>query len=165
MKKRKKLMTFSMISIAVIFAGFFSFILFNPPLVKGSVGSLNNYHALVIAIGNKGFSDLHINDVSVNGNEEPSNVKVQVSNPLKGFIVKDTFNQEAEEFNIHDVENVTIKTNTSPAEQREKVNNDTTSTDDKSYGMSVVHNKEIENVTITYNYLGISFDKTLRVNE
>ncbi|SFP35489.1 hypothetical protein [Salibacterium halotolerans] len=163
MKKRKKVMTFSLISIAAISAGIFSFILFNPPLVKGSIGSINNYNAVVIAIGNKGFSDVHIDDVSVNGNEEPSNVKIQVSNPSKGFIVTDTFNQEAEDFNLHELDNVAIKTNTSPVKLREKVNNDTAVTDDKSYGMSVVHDKQIENVTITYSYLGISFDKTVRV--
>ncbi|MGY4691053.1 hypothetical protein [Salibacterium sp. K-3] len=165
MGKLKKIITLSIISMVVIFGGIFSYITFNPPLVKGSVGSINNYNAVLLVIGNKGFSDVHIDDVSVNGDEKPSKVKMQFSNPSKGFIVTDTFNQEAEDFNLHDIENVAIKTNTSPVKQREKADNDTAATDDKRYGISVVHDNQIENVTITYSYLGIPLEKTVKLDQ
>ncbi|WP_227939943.1 hypothetical protein [Alkalihalobacillus deserti] len=159
----RKIIMFSIIIIAVILVGIFSFIKFNPPLVSGIVGATNDYNAVVVEIGNKGFAEVKVDNVLVNGNEEPLNLKMQVSNPLKGFIITDTFDEEAKEYGIHDIENVTIKPNTSPSAQLEKVNNGTATTDDKSYGISVIHNKEIETVNIKYSFLGISFDKTVTV--
>ncbi|NMH67943.1 hypothetical protein HF072_03990 [Bacillus sp. RO3] len=162
-EKMRKIIVFSIINIVVILVGMFSFIKFNPPLVSGAVGATNDYHAVVLAIGNKGFSEVKVDDVLVNGNEEPSHIKMQVSNPLKGYIITDTFDEEAKAYGIQNIENVTIQPDTAPSAQLEKVNNGTATTDDKSYGISVVHNKVIEKVNIKYTYLGISFDKTVTI--
>ncbi|MFZ3579753.1 hypothetical protein [Virgibacillus sp. DJP39] len=159
----RKIIMISIISIVVILIGIFSFIKFNPPLVSGTIGATNDHNAVLVEIGNKGFSEVKVDDVLVNGNEEPLNLKMQVSNPLKGFILTDTFDEEAKEYGIHDIENVTIKPDSAPSAQLEKVNNGTDTTDDKSYGINVVHNKVIEKVNIKYSYLGISFDEIVTV--
>jgi hypothetical protein len=164
-RKLRKINMFSILSVVLILIGTFSFIKSNPPLVSGTVGATNDYNAVVVGIGNKGFSGVEIDDVFVNGNEEPLNLKMQVSNPLKGFIITDTFDEEAKEYGVHDIENVTIESDTAPSEQLEKVKDGTATTNDKSYGISIVHNKAIEKVDVNYKYLGISFNRTVTVNK
>lgn len=51
---------------------------------------------------------------------------MQVSNPLKGFIVTEQFDEGAsKEYGVSSVGNVTIRPGTSPALQLEKVNKGT----------------------------------------
>ncbi|PMC33885.1 hypothetical protein CJ195_26055 [Bacillus sp. UMB0899] len=53
--------------------------------------------------------------------------------------------------------------NTSPSRQLEKVNNGTASENDKSYWLTVINNKPINEVIIHYNYIGLSFEKSIFV--
>lgn len=132
--------------------------------MNGIIGSSGDKQAVVISIGNEGFSDVVINDVLINNNEEPLDKKIQLSNPLKGFIVAVDFDgDKAQEFGITNIEDVIIEPNTSPSLQLEKVNKGTATEDDKSYGLSIISSKEIHEVIINYSYLGLSFEKNVSI--
>ncbi|MFZ3580425.1 hypothetical protein ACOI1D_21185, partial [Virgibacillus sp. DJP39] len=81
----------------------------------------------------------------------------------KGFIVAADFDGEAREYGITNIEDVVIEPNTAPLSQLEKVNNSTATEDDKSYGLSIVNDKEINEVIINYRYLGLSFEKKVPI--
>ncbi|MBU7592763.1 hypothetical protein [Metabacillus halosaccharovorans] len=161
----KNTILISIFILVVLIIGIFSFIKFNPPLVSGTIASSGDLTFVVISIGNKGFSHVKINNVLVNNNEEPQNKKIQLSNPLKGFIVADSFEGEAREYGIMNIKDILIEPNTSPSSQLDKVNNGTATEGDKSYGLSVIHNKEINMVTINYSYLGLTFEKYVPITK
>lgn len=153
----------SFIGIVIILIGVFSLIKFNPPLVSGTVASSYDYNTVMVEVGNKGFGNVKIKEVLVNDNETPLKFKIQVSNPFKGFIVTDTFDKETKGYEMIEIKDVAILPDTSPLTQLEKVNNGTATENDKSYGLSVVHNNVIEVVIITYSYLGFSFENTVQI--
>ncbi|GEN52144.1 hypothetical protein [Halobacillus faecis] len=162
MTKRNMMIVLMIIFVCSI--GLFSFIKFHTPLVSGTIGSSADKQSVVISIGNNGFSNIKIEDVRINMNEEPLDKKVQVSHPLKGFIVADSFDGEAEEYGLTDIQDVIIKPNTSPSSQIEKVNNGTATEKDNSYGLSIINHKEISEVIIHYNYLGMAFEKSITIH-
>jgi hypothetical protein len=161
----KKIILISVLIFVVVSIGLYSFIIFNPPLVSGTIGSSGDKKAVVIEIGNKGFSNVKIKGVFINNKVKPMDKKIQLSNPLKGFIVTDIFDVEAIEYEITNINDVVIEPNTSPSSQLEKVNNGTATVDDKSYGLSVIHNEEINEVIINYSYMGFSFEKSVSINK
>ncbi|WP_106494543.1 hypothetical protein [Lentibacillus sp. Marseille-P4043] len=161
----KKIAIISVLIIAVISIGFFSFIKLNPPLVSGTIGSSEDKQSIVISIGNKGFMNVKINGVLVNNNKEPLDKKIQLSNPLKGFIVADNFGGEEKEYGITNIKDVIIEPNTDPSSQLKKVNNGTATENDESYGLSIINGKEINEVIINYRYLGLSFEKNIPIQQ
>ncbi|MBU8906583.1 hypothetical protein [Desertibacillus haloalkaliphilus] len=159
----KKTTLISVVIVAVLVIGLFSFIKLNPPLASGTIGSTSEKQGVLISIGNKGFSNIKINDVLINNHEEPLDKKIQLSNPLKGFYIAADFDGEAKEFDLTDIEDVSIEPNTAPSSQLDKVNDGTATEDDKSYGLSVINNEEINEVIIHYSYLGLSFEKVIPI--
>ncbi|TDL34299.1 hypothetical protein E2R51_00860 [Jeotgalibacillus sp. S-D1] len=159
----KKIMIIAFITIIILSVGLFSFIKSNPPLVSGAVGTTEGKKAVLVEIGNKGFSDVEIESVVINKNEQPLTRKLQVSNPIQGLIITDTFNKEASKYGIREIGDVDILPHTSPASQLEKVNNGTATENDKSYGISVVHSKPIHSVNIKYRYLGFAFEESVLI--
>jgi hypothetical protein len=162
-KKIKKIIMISVLCIAIILIGLFSLIKFNPPMVSGTLATSGDKNSVVVEIGNKGISNVKIKDVLINNNKEPLEQKMQVSNPLKGFIISDTFDDKTKEYGITNIEDAEIQPNTSPLTQLEKVNNGTATENDKSYGLSVIYNSAIERVIIKYSYLGLTFEKTVLI--
>jgi hypothetical protein len=160
----RKAILFSVLMIALIISGFFSFTIWNPPLVSGAIGSSMDKQFVVISIGNKGFSSVRINSVLINNNDEPLDKKIQLSNPLKGFIIADDFENEARGYGITDIKDVLIEPKTAPSSQIEKMNNGTATEDDKSYGLSIITNTEINEVRIYYSYVGLSFEKHVPIS-
>lgn len=158
----KKLILIFVLSLIIVFFGLFSFFNINPPLVSVTVGSTKDNKAVVVAIGNKGFGKLKIHEVLVNNNNKPLKQKIQVTNPLKGFVISDTFDEE--EYGISNIEAIDIESDTSPITQLEKMNNGAATINDKSYGISVVHNEPIEKVNISYSYFGLKFNDTVSIN-
>lgn len=59
---------------------------------------------------------------------------------------------------------VAIKTGTSPSSNYEKVDDGTATKDDEIYGVSVIHNEEVNNVHIEYNHFGMTFTDTVYLN-
>lgn len=161
----KKKIGISVLFLAIIISGVYFFIKFNPPLEIGTIASSGDNKSVVIGVGNKGFREVSILDVSVNNGEKPMKTKLQVSNALQGFIIMNDDNEEkARKFGFTDIGKVTIKTGTSPSSNSEKLGNGTATKKDEIYGVSVFNNEEVKKVYIKYSYLGISFSETVTFN-
>lgn len=161
----KKKLWISVLILGITIAGLYYFVKFNPPLVIGALGLSEDYKSVIVEVGNKGFREVKILDVVVNNNEKPSKTKVQVSNAIQGFIITDNFNNnESKKYGFTNIEDTTIKVDTSPKTQLEKLDNGTATSNDEIYGISVIHNESIIKVDIRYSYLGITFNKTVPIN-
>ncbi|MGE7921293.1 hypothetical protein ACQKM9_20485 [Viridibacillus sp. NPDC093762] len=161
----KKKLWVTVLILALTLIGVFSFVLLKPPLEISTLGTSVGNKSVVIGIGNKGFREVKILEVSVNNNEKPSKTKVQVSNALQGFIITDDYNNnESEKYGFKNIEEVSIKADTSPAATYKKLDDGTASKKDEIYGISVFHSEAINQVKIKYSYFGISFNKTVLFN-
>ncbi|MCK1999842.1 hypothetical protein MZM54_00410 [[Brevibacterium] frigoritolerans] len=149
--------------LVIVFIGSIIFTKLNPPLVSSTVATTSGNDAVVIGIGNKGFSKIRIKGLLVNNNEIPSYQKIQASNPLKGFALTDNFDTEAKEYGLKNIEDVIIETDTSPTEQYEKMDKGTATKNDKIYGISIVHTEPIHVVHIKYSYFWLKFEETVPV--
>ena len=160
----KKTIIVSAISLIIFLVGSFTYIKLNPALVSGTVASGNEKHIALVGVGNKGFKNIKITEVLVNNNEQPQKVMVQVSNPLKGFIITDTFDGDAKEYGIKNLGFVSIQPKTSSQMQFEKMDKGTATEKDIIYGITVVQDQPIETVIIKYRYFGLSFVETITIN-
>lgn len=161
----KKKIWFFVLFVVIIFGSVYFFKKFNPPLEVGTIAWTEDNKSAIVGIGNNGFRDLEILDVSVNNNEKPLETKLQASNSLQGFILIDDYeSEEAKEYGFTNIYNVAIKTGTSPFANYEKLDDGTASNDDEIYGVSVIHNEEINNVHIEYKYFGMTFSETVNLS-
>ncbi len=161
----KKKIWISVLILVITIGGVYSFVKFNPPLETGTLASSKDNKSVVVGIGNKGFREIKILDVSVNNNDKPSKTKVQVSNALQGFIITDDYNnKESKEYGFMNIDDVTVKVGTSPSSIHKKLDDGAASEKDEIYGISVIHNEAINKVHIKYSYLGISFNDTVIFN-
>ena len=151
--------------LVIIIGGAYFLLKFNPPLEIGTIASSEDNKSVVIGVGNNGFREVKILDVSVNNNEKPLETRLQASNALQGFILTDDYNsEEAKEYDFTNIYEVAIKTGTSPSSNYEKLDDGTASKDDEIYGISVIHNEEINNVYIEYSHFGMTFNDTVYLN-
>lgn len=157
----RKTVIISILVSAIVLIGFFVFIKLNQPLESGtiSIGTLEDQQLLMLEIGNKGFGDIQIKRVVVNDSEEPVDTKIQVSNPLKGFIIPGNFTAKGNT----DIKDVELLPRTSPSTNLEKVNNGTATEKDHSYGLTLINRNPIYEVIIYYTYLGLSFEKKIPI--
>ncbi len=140
--------------------GLYASIIFNPPLEVGTLASTKSEKSVVVGVGNKGLRGLEIVSVTVNNNEAPLQTKVQVSNPLQGFIITDDFySEESTNYRFTEIEQVNIETGTSPSSNFQNLDKGSASEDDEAYGISVTFSEPINEVRIKYKYLGITFDE------
>lgn len=161
----KKKIWRAVLFLTIIIGGVYFFLKFNSPLEIGTLASSEDNKSVVVGIGNKGFFEMEILDVSVNNNEKPLKTRLQVSNALQGFIITDDYNnEEAKKYGFTNIDEVTIKADTSIASNFEKLDDGTASKNDEIYGISVIHNEEINKIYIRYSYLGISFKDTVTLN-
>lgn len=160
----KKIIFGSVLLLAIITGCVYFILKFNPPLEIGTLASSKDNKSVVVGIGNKGFREMKILDVSVNNNEKPLTSRLQLSNALQGFIITDDYNsEEAKKYGFTSIEEVSIKTG-SPSSNFARLDDGTASKSDEIYGVSIIHNEEINKVHIRYNYLGISFNDTVILN-
>jgi hypothetical protein len=150
---------------AIVLIGLFVFIKVDQPLESGtiSIGTAEDQQILMLEIGNKGFGDIKIKRVVVNDYEEPVDMKIQISNPIKGFIVPVDFEGKAQEYGITDIKDVKLLPHTTPSINLEKVNNGTATEKHHSYGLTVINRNPIYEVIIYYTYLGFSFEKRIPI--
>ncbi|GGI11498.1 hypothetical protein [Gottfriedia solisilvae] len=160
----KKIVIVLAIVILLILIGIKPIMKRNPPLEIGTIAWLEKKNGVVIQVGNKGWKKIDITEVSVNTNERPLNVKIQVNNALKPLIVTDSFiNKEAKNYVFKNINSISIEPNTSPSYILEKENNGTLTGKDKIYGISVLHDESINKIIIKYRYLSLQFEKELSV--
>ena len=142
----------------LIIMGVYFLLKSNPPLETGMVAISENNKSVVIGIGNNGFSEMQILDISVNNDEKPFTAKLQVSNALQGFVLTDDYkSEEAKKYRFINVGEVVIKPGGLSYDE-------VLSKDDEIYGVSVIHEQEIFNVHIEYKHFGMTFTKTLYVS-
>ena len=165
MGEMKKKLWISVLFLAIIIGGVYFFTKFNPPLEIGTLASSGDNKSVVIGVGNKGFREIKLLDITVNNGEKPMKTKLQVNNALQGFVITDDVsNEEAKKFNFTNIDNASIKTGTSPSSTLEKLDDGTATKNDEIYGVSVFHNEEVNKVHIKYNYLGITFSEIVILN-
>ena len=161
----KKKLWISVLFLAIIIGVVYFFAKLNPPLEIGTLASSGDNKSVVIGIGNKGFREVNLLDITVNNDEKPMKTKLQVSNALKGFVITDDdANEEAKKYNFTDIDKAAIKTGTSPSTNFEKLDDGTATQNDEIYGVSVFHNEEVNKVHIKYNYLGIPLSETVTLD-
>ncbi|GED60655.1 hypothetical protein BFO01nite_47870 [Brevibacillus formosus] len=160
----KKKLWISILLIAIFVGGFYFLIIGNPPLEIGTLASSKDHKSVVVGIGNKGFGEVQIMDVSVNNDEKPSKTKVQVSNALQGFIITDDYdNPGSKPYGFQNIEDIAIKAGTSPSAYFKKMDEGAATKNDEIYGLSLIHHEAINRVNIKYSYLGITFDERVSV--
>ncbi|MBM7662367.1 hypothetical protein JOC85_003174 [Bacillus mesophilus] len=152
--------------VLLIGVGFISYLKSNPPLVSGAIGSSSNHKVLLIEVGNKSnLGNVHIEEVYINGGIKPEKVMLQVSNPLGSLAITDQFEgKEVEGYQFEEVDSVEIEPQTVPTQNLEKVNNHTASEEDSSYALSIGHEEEVYEVTVSYRYLGFAFENVLTID-
>ncbi|KYG59476.1 hypothetical protein [Planococcus maritimus] len=165
MNKKILVTVVTLMVFVVLVGGTVMFLKSNPPLETNSLAYTESGHAVTVGFGNQGWGDFQLTEVAVNNFEEPLERKIQLSNPLKGFVVTDDFESaEAQAYDFTDLDEVTIKTGTSPTGLLEKVNNGTASEDDEAYALTVKHDKKIHTVHIKYSYFGITLYEQVEVS-
>ncbi|WP_071458635.1 hypothetical protein [Bacillus massilinigeriensis] len=161
----KKVLWIFVLLLAITSIGGYFFLKNNPPLEVSILIISDNRKSVVVGVGNNGFREVKILDVSVNNQEKPLKTRIQVSNAVQGFIMPEDYsNEDAKKFGFTKVDKVVLKTGTAASTYMEKLNNGTATKEDEIYGLSVWHNEEVKDVHITYSYLGISFDRPVRIN-
>ncbi|KIL52918.1 hypothetical protein [Jeotgalibacillus campisalis] len=161
MKKWLISLTFASVVLAGVFVLYFYF---NPPLSTGGIGASDNNKSIILSVGNESFGTIKVDEILVNKKESPSEVKMQVTNPYKGFVITEDFSEYEEEYGMTDLALVEIEPYTSPSSQYANMDNGTATTDDISYGLSVIHKDEIKIVTIKYKYFGIPLEEVIHTN-
>jgi hypothetical protein len=101
-----------------------------------------------VAVGNKSrLAKINIEKVLVNNNNEPSKIKIQESNPLRGFIISSNFEgKEESKYNFRDLKSVSLQTETDPQKQLNKINNGTATEEDKIYAITINHDENNVNL-------------------
>lgn len=144
--------------IIVLFIGIIFWIKVNPPLQSGTIANNREYTSVIVELGNKGFSDVQITSVYINNGETPTEVKMQMNHPDKGFIITDDFSSsEAAAYNFVSLTDARIAKRTIIDEIYEKQDQKQVKKDDKIYGLTILNEQPIYKVDIHYRYLGLSY--------
>lgn len=142
-----------------------SYIILNPPLAQGAVYFTPDEKTVLLSIGNRAFGEITIKDVAVNGDEKPLHTVMQLSNALNGFILVPGFEQKGNSAisELMSINEVAIPPRSDPKETYEKMDKGLATAEDKIFGVGAVHEQEIREITIRYNYLGLPFRKTVNL--
>ncbi|SFJ67041.1 hypothetical protein SAMN04487936_103270 [Halobacillus dabanensis] len=153
--------------IVLLLIGGFIYINYSPPLVAGNgIGSTNDEKVKIVEMENRyRFGKIQVTDVFVNDGKQPLESKIQVSNHQKGFIITaDFYGEEAERFTFKNLESIKTPPNTAPAKQLQKLNEGKVSGVDFIYAVHVSHDESVNQMTVQYEYLGMSYDMVISTN-
>lgn len=161
---KKTLVIIVVLTVITIGIGFV-FLKLNNPLTGGTIAWTQEKKTALVGVGNKmPFGEIQIDSVLVNNDNQPTNIKVQVSNPLKGFVLTDNINEEKEsEITFQNLNTVRLQGKTDPEKQLNKVDEGTVTKNDITYAIMVTHNQEINEVIVKYRYLGITFKEKFSI--
>ena len=156
----KKKIWLSILSLGILASALF--VLLKSPLEIGTLASNHDATLVVVGVGNKGVGNIQITGTVVNHDENPLSSQIQHSHALLGFPLSNDLRQEEnQQFNFKDLKDVTIQIGTSPSIQFKKLDQNTATEQDESYGVTIVHNKPIHRVQLKYTYFGIPFTKEI----
>ncbi len=153
-------MTFVVI---LLFVSFIGFLKLNPPLTHGSIGTTEDQQTVIVALGNKSLlGNIHITDISINNNQSPTNVKMQVSDSDKGLMITDTYALVEEAYAVQDYDTISLAPNTSPLSSKAMASS-VNSAPNTIYGLSITEDSSIDRIKLTYRYFGLIFFTTIQV--
>ena len=151
--------------IIVPFIGIIFWIKVSPPLQSGTIASDRESTSVVVGVGNKGFSDIQITKVYINNGETPTEVKMQINHPDKGFVITDDFSSsEAATYNFVSLTDAKIAKRTLISDMYEKQDQKQVKEDDKIYGLTILNEQPIYKVDIHYRYLELSYETKISLN-
>ncbi|QHT48546.1 hypothetical protein QRD89_18985 [Halobacillus sp. ACCC02827] len=160
MKRIFRYVAFVLILLLISFIGFLKL---NPPLAHGSIGTTEDKQTVIVAVGNQNWiGDIQITNVATNNKETPSNVKMQISDSDKGFILTDTYALVDESYDMQDYETIVLGPDTSPLSSK-KVAAATDSNPSTIYGLSISQDTSIDRIEVSYRYFGLSFIETIHI--
>lgn len=151
--------------IIILFITVIFWIKVNPPLQSGTIANNREYTSVIVELGNKGFSNVQITNIYINNGETPTEVKMQMNHPDKGFIITDDFSSsEAAAYNFVSLTEAKIAKRTIIDEMYEKQNQKQLKEDDIVYGLTILNEQPIYKVDIHYRYLGLSYETEISLN-
>ncbi|MGM0828844.1 MAG: hypothetical protein ACQEU4_11505 [Bacillota bacterium] len=159
MKKRR--IVALLFLVAVVVGGTYFWVRENPPIEIGMIGQNEDGTSVLVEVTNHGFREAKVVKVTVNNDDAPEKVKMQVSNLLKGYVHGDDDRDEKVEYK--NLKDVVIKEGSSQSEQMEKLNNGTAAKDDTIYAVNVFHDESVSRVLIEYQYIGMTFHETVEI--
>ncbi|MFF2878514.1 hypothetical protein ACFVR2_19560 [Gottfriedia sp. NPDC057991] len=150
----------SVLLLIILVVAYFVLIKQKPPIETGRIVPSDNGKGIAIEIGNIGLSDIHLKKILINNEEVPKGTKVRVGSGFQEYDSSEVFNFEKQNTKV---QSLVLKPNTSPKNLIKKQNQGTASTKDKVYELSILHSKKINRITIKYRYLGIPFERVIRL--
>lgn len=87
MKKRWIAAVFLVVT--VVAGGTYFWVRENPPMEIGTIGQNEDGTSVLVEVTNHGFREVQVARVTVNNDDAPDKVKMQVSNLLKGYVIID----------------------------------------------------------------------------
>lgn len=159
-----KILLSILIVVIVTFVSGFVYLKNNPPLDAVFTGSSSEKGIILVEVGNKSsLAEIWVEEVLVNNSSRPLKVKIQESDPLKGFIISSNFEGEEEkQYNFKDLKSVSIHTNTARQKQLDKFRDRTASEKDIIYAITISHEESIQQVIIKYRFLGLTYTKVIQ---
>ena len=150
--------------LVVVVGGSYFWIREHPPVEVGVIAQNATGTSILVELTNHGFRDAKVTGLRVNQDEAPDEVKMQVSNLLRGYAVTDGPGEELpEEIRFEHVEDVWMKAGPTNAEQLESVDAGTATKEDKIYAVNVFHHEKVRQVMIEYQSFGMTYHETVEI--
>lgn len=160
----KRIFRYTIFVLILLFVCFIGFLKINPPLAHGSIGTTEDKHTVIVALGNKNLlGSIQITDVSINNNQSAPNAKIQVSDSEKGFMLTDTYALVEDPYGMHDYETFSLDPDTSPLTTKAAMASPVKTSPTPIYGLSITDDTSIDSINLTYRYFGLVFFKTIKV--
>ncbi|MGF3104448.1 hypothetical protein [Rossellomorea sp. DUT-2] len=162
---KKRWIAVVLLVVVAVVGGTYFWIRENPPMEVGVIGQNVDGTSVLVEVTNHGFSDAKVVGVTVNNDEAPEKVKMQVSNLIQGYFITDDDDQDElpKEISFKNIEDVSVKAVPSKEEQYKKLEDGTATKDDTIHAVNVFHDEEVNRVMIEYRYFGMTFHETVEV--
>jgi hypothetical protein len=149
---------------AIAVGGTYLWVRENPPMEIGMIGQNEDGTSVLIEVTNHGIREAKVVRVTVNHDDAPEKVKMQVSNLLKGYVMIDDIGDQLPiEVSLQNIEDVFIKAGPTNSQQLESVDAGTATKDDTIYAVHVFHDEAVSRVIIEYQYFGMNFYETVEI--
>lgn len=128
------------------------------------IGQNEDGTSILVEVTNHGFREAKVVRVTVNHDDAPEKVKMQVSNLLKGYVIIDDIGGQLPiEVSLQNIEDVFIKAGPTNSEQLESLDAGTATKEDTIYAVNVFHDERVRQVMIEYQYFGMTFIETVEI--
>ncbi|MFF2091406.1 hypothetical protein [Paenibacillus sp. NPDC058174] len=159
LRKRGKWIAIAGLVILIVFLGFFAAA--QRPLKADGITTIAESETLIIGLVNNGFWGIKLTDVAVNGKRVPAQ-DVQLIVSYTQHLVAGSGLEEDPNIKFVAVDAMKIGPKLDAEEvQKYKGRTDTPI----NYGVRIISDEKIEQITIRYNYMGLPFTKTMTVDQ